>query len=113
MYKMISLQTNAPKVALAGLLAASLCGGSMMVGASTAYAGDVTISKTATETDANALSYNAFKLSMPRTTPMEAFRISPGQTTILRAQFWASLLQTTLLTLAPPLRLPLNGSQAK
>lgn len=62
MYKMISLKTNAPKVALAGLLAASLCGGSMMVGASTAYAGDVTISKTATETDANALSYNAFKL---------------------------------------------------
>lgn len=34
----------------------------MMVGASTAYAGEVTISKTATETDANALSYNAFKL---------------------------------------------------
>ena len=60
MYKIISL--NAPKVALAGLLAASLCGGSMMAGASTAYAGDVTISKTATETDANALSYNAFKL---------------------------------------------------
>lgn len=62
MYKMVSLQTNASKVALAGLLAASLCGGSMMVGASTAYAGEVTISKTATETDANALSYNAFKL---------------------------------------------------
>lgn len=62
MYKMISLKTNAPKVALAGLLAASLCGGSMMAGASTAYAGDVTINKTATETDANALSYNAFKL---------------------------------------------------
>lgn len=34
----------------------------MMVGAPTAYAGEVTISKTATETDANALSYNAFKL---------------------------------------------------
>lgn len=62
MYKMVSLQTNASKVALAGLLAASLCGGSMMVGASTAYAGEVTIGKTATETDANALSYNAFKL---------------------------------------------------
>lgn len=62
MHKMVSLQTNASKVALAGLLAASLCGGSMMVGASTAYAGEVTISKTATETDANALSYNAFKL---------------------------------------------------
>lgn len=62
MYKMVSLQTNASKVALAGLLAASLCGGSMMVGASAAYAGEVTISKTATETDANALSYNAFKL---------------------------------------------------
>ena len=59
MYKMVSLQTNASKVALAGLLAASLCGGSMMVGASTAYAGEVTISNTA---DANALSYNAFKL---------------------------------------------------
>lgn len=62
MYKKVALQTNASKVALAGLLAASLCGGSMMVGASTAYAGEVTISKTATETDANALSYNAFKL---------------------------------------------------
>ncbi|WP_418863611.1 hypothetical protein [Slackia isoflavoniconvertens] len=62
MYKMVSLQTNASKVALAGLLAVSLCGGSMMVGASTAYAGEVTIGKTATETDANALSYNAFKL---------------------------------------------------
>ena len=62
MYKMVSLQTNASKVALAGLLAASLCGGSMMVGASTAYAGEVTISKTATETGENALSYNAFKL---------------------------------------------------
>ena len=62
MYRTVSLQTNASKVALAGLLAASLCGGSMMVGASTAYAGEVTISKTATETDANALSYNAFKL---------------------------------------------------
>lgn len=62
MYKMVSLQTNASKVALAGLLAASLCGGSMMVGVSTAYAGEVTIGKTATETDANALSYNAFKL---------------------------------------------------
>ena len=65
MYKMVSLQTNASKVALAGLLAASLCGGSMMVGASTAYAGEVTkvtIKETATETDANALSYNAFKL---------------------------------------------------
>lgn len=62
MYKMVSLQMNASKVALAGLLAASLCGGSMMVGVSTAYAGEVTISKTATETDANALSYNAFKL---------------------------------------------------
>ena len=62
MYKMVSLQTNASKVALAGLLAACLCGGSMMVGVSTAYAGEVTISKTATETDANALSYNAFKL---------------------------------------------------
>lgn len=59
MYKMVSLQTNASKVALAGLLVASLCGGSMMVGASTAYAGEVTISNTA---DANALSYNAFKL---------------------------------------------------
>ena len=59
MYKMVSLQTNVSKVALAGLLAASLCGGSMMVGASTAYAGEVTISNTA---DANALSYNAFKL---------------------------------------------------
>ena len=59
MYKMVSLQMNASKVALAGLLAASLCGGSMMVGASTAYAGEVTISNTA---DANALSYNAFKL---------------------------------------------------
>lgn len=59
MYKMVSLQTNIPKVALAGLLAASLCGGSMMVGASTAYAGEVTIRNTA---DANALSYNAFKL---------------------------------------------------
>lgn len=59
MYKKVSLQTNASKVALAGLLAASLCGGSMMVGASTAYAGEVTISNTA---DANALSYNAFKL---------------------------------------------------
>lgn len=59
MYKMVSLQTNASKVALAGLLAASLCGGSMMVGASTAYAGEVIISNTA---DANALSYNAFKL---------------------------------------------------
>ena len=59
MYKMVSLQTNASKVALAGLLAASLCGGSMMVGASTAYAGEATISNTA---DANALSYNAFKL---------------------------------------------------
>ena len=59
MYKMVSLQTNASKVALAGLLAASLCGGSMMVGAPTAYAGEVTISNTA---DANALSYNAFKL---------------------------------------------------
>ena len=62
MYKMVSLQMNASKVALAGLLAASLCGGSMMVGASTAYAGEVTISKTATETGENALSYNAFKL---------------------------------------------------
>ena len=62
MYKMVSLQTNASKVALAGLLAASLCGGSMMVGASTAYAGEVTISKTATETGENALSYNACKL---------------------------------------------------
>lgn len=62
MYKMVSLQTNASKVALAGLLAASLCGGSMMVGASAAYAGEVTINKTTTETDANALSYNAFKL---------------------------------------------------
>ena len=59
MYKMVSLQTNVSKVALAGLLAASLCGGSMMVGASTAYAGEVTINNTA---DANALSYNAFKL---------------------------------------------------
>lgn len=62
MYKKVALQTNASKVALAGLLAASLCGGSMMVGVSAAYAGEVTISKTATETDANALSYNAFKL---------------------------------------------------
>lgn len=62
MYKMVSLQTNVSKVALAGLLAASLCGGSMMVGASTAYAGEVTIKKTATETGENALSYNAFKL---------------------------------------------------
>lgn len=62
MYKKVALQTNASKVALAGLLAASLCGGSMMVGVSTAYAGEVTISKTTTETDANALSYNAFKL---------------------------------------------------
>lgn len=62
MCKMVALQTNASKVALAGLLAASLCGGSMVVGVSTAYAGEVTISKTATETDANALSYNAFKL---------------------------------------------------
>lgn len=62
MSKIVSLQTNASKVALAGLLAASLCGGSMMVGASTAYAGEVTISNTATETDANALSYNATKL---------------------------------------------------
>lgn len=62
MRKIETLQTNASKVALAGLLAASLCGGSMMVGASTAYAGEVTINKTATETDANALSYNAFKL---------------------------------------------------
>lgn len=62
MYKKVALQTNASKVALAGLLAASLCGGSMMVGVSTAYAGEVTIGKTATETDANALSYNAFKL---------------------------------------------------
>lgn len=34
----------------------------MIVGASTAYAGEVTIGKTATETDANALSYNATKL---------------------------------------------------
>ena len=59
MYKKVALQTNASKVALAGLLAASLCGGSMVVGASTAYAGEVTISNTA---DANALSYNAFKL---------------------------------------------------
>lgn len=59
MYKKVALQTNASKVALAGLLAASLCGGSMMIGASTAYAGEVTISNTA---DANALSYNAFKL---------------------------------------------------
>lgn len=59
MHKMVSLQTNASKVALAGLLAASLCGGSMMVGVSTAYAGEVTINNTA---DANALSYNAFKL---------------------------------------------------
>lgn len=62
MYKKVALQTNASKVALAGLLAASLCGGSMVVGASTAYAGEVTINKTTTETDANALSYNAFKL---------------------------------------------------
>ena len=59
MYKKVALQTNASKVALAGLLAASLCGGSMMVGTPTAYAGEVTISNTA---DANALSYNAFKL---------------------------------------------------
>ena len=59
MYKKVALQTNASKVALAGLLAASLCGGSMMVGASAAYAGEVTISNTA---DANALSYNATKL---------------------------------------------------
>lgn len=59
MYKMVSLQMNASKVALAGLLAASLCGGSMMVGVSTAYAGEVTINNTV---DANALSYNAFKL---------------------------------------------------
>lgn len=59
MHKMVSLQTNASKVALAGLLAASLCGGSMMVGVSTAYAGEVTINNTA---DANALPYNAFKL---------------------------------------------------
>ena len=81
MYKMVSLQTNASKVALAGLLAASLCGGSMMVGASTAYAGEVTkvtIKETATETDANALSYNALSCSMPRKTTMEAFRVSPG-----------------------------------
>ena len=75
MYKKVALQTNASKVALAGLLAASLCGGSMMVGVSTAYAGEVTISKTTTQT---RFPITRLSCSMPRTMTMEAFRISPG-----------------------------------
>lgn len=111
MYKMISL--NAPKVALAGLLAASLCGGSMMAGASTAYAGDVTISKTATETDAK-LHYNATKL-------FDATNNADGSVSDIT---WANgdvrdavlgvINKRDQATLAAStLRLQLNGSQAK
>ena len=120
MYKMVSLQTNAPKVALAGLLAASLCGGSMMVGASTAYAGEVTISKTATETDAK-LHYTATKL-------FDATNNADGSVSDItwangdvrdavlgvinkRDQAYANATRLTLA--ASTLRLQLNGSQAK
>lgn len=59
MGKIAGIQKNASKVALAGVLAVSLCGGSMLSGVSTAYAGDVTVNKTS---DADTLSYKAFKL---------------------------------------------------
>lgn len=59
MGKIAGIQKNASKVALAGVLAVSLCGGSMLSGVSTAYAGNVTVSKTS---DADTLSYKAFKL---------------------------------------------------
>ena len=59
MGKIAEIQKNASKVALAGVLAVSLCGGSMLSGVSTAYAGNVTVNKTS---DADTLSYKAFKL---------------------------------------------------
>ena len=62
MSKLVEIQRRASKVALAGLLAASLCGGSLLGGVSSAYAGDVTVSKIATESATDQLSYKAFKL---------------------------------------------------
>ena len=62
MGKIAGIQKNASKAALAGVLAVSLCGGSMLGGVSTAYAGDVTVSKIATESATSQLSYKAFKL---------------------------------------------------
>mgnify|MGYP004724429499 FL=1 len=62
MSKLVEIQRSASKVALAGLLAASLCGGSLLGGVSSAYAGDVTVSKIATESATDQLSYKAFKL---------------------------------------------------
>lgn len=62
MGKIAGIQKNASKVALAGVLAVSLCGGSMLSGVSTAYAGNVTVNKIATESAADQLSYKAFKL---------------------------------------------------
>ena len=96
MYKMVSLQMNASKVALAGLLAASLCGGSMMVGASTAYAGEVTISNTA---DANALSYNAFKLfNATKNDDGSVSSITWVNDCLLYTSARASILKSRLLT---------------
>lgn len=62
MGKIAGIQKNASKAALAGVLAVSLCGGSMLSGVSTAYAGDVTVNKIATESATSQLSYEAFKL---------------------------------------------------
>lgn len=62
MGKIAGIQKNASKAALAGVLAVSLCGGSMLSGVSTAYAGDVTVNKIATESATSQLSYKAFKL---------------------------------------------------
>lgn len=62
MGKIAGIQKNASKVALAGVLAVSLCGGSMLSGVSTAYAGDVTVNKIATESATSQLSYKASKL---------------------------------------------------
>ena len=62
MGKIAGIQKNASKAALAGVLAVSLCGGSMLSGVSTAYAGNVTVNKIATESAADQLSYKAFKL---------------------------------------------------
>ena len=59
MIKTVEIQKSASKVALAGLLAVSLCGGTMLGGVSPAYAGQVTVNKTSA---ADALSYRAFKL---------------------------------------------------
>ena len=59
MIKTVEIQKRASKAALAGLLAVSLCGGTMLSGVSPAYAGQVTVNKTSA---ADTLSYKAFKL---------------------------------------------------